>query len=122
MGEKRSWTLNIKTVSEANCTQPWRKKHTRHLSQKHFINLWAEENNITGDLLPCCVRLTRLAPGMGLDEDDNLRMSLKYIKDYIADCLIPGLSAGRADSDKRIKWMYAQEKNPILAIKIEIYF
>lgn len=116
---KKSWQINIKTVSEANCFEHWRKKHDRHKAQKRFIRLWAIENNIGRLKLPLTVKLTRFAPGM-LDEDDNLRMALKYCKDYIADSIIPGLAAGRADGDKRIKWEYNQERSSIYAIRIEI--
>lgn len=116
----KSWTLNIKTVSEANCFEPWQKKHKRHQLQKRIIRLWSVENRIGSTSLPCIIKLTRLSPSNGLDEDDNLRMSLKYLKDYIADQILPNQAAGRADSDKRIKWEYSQEKHPIYAVKIEI--
>lgn len=117
---KKVWELNIKTVSEANSSEHWRAKAKRHRSQKLFIKLWSLENDIKATNLPVSIKLTRLAPGNGLDEDDNLRMAFKYIKDYIADQIIPGLAAGRADGDKRIKWEYAQEKYPIYAMRIEI--
>ena len=115
----KSWFIYIKTVSEANSSEHWTKKNKRHKSQKKFIRLWSLENNIKSTILPCIVRLTRLAPGM-LDEDDNLRMAFKWIKDFIADEILPGQAPGRADSDKRITWTYAQEKSPIYAIRIEI--
>ncbi len=115
-----SWTITINTVSEANCSEHWRSKSERHRRQKWVIKQWGLQNNITGTIpLPCTIKLTRLAPKQ-LDEDDNLRMSVKYIKDYIADQLIPGLAAGRADGDKRITWAYSQEKHPILKLRIEI--
>ncbi len=72
-------------------------------------------------VLPCFVKMVRIAP-RELDEEENLRMSFKYIKDYIADFLIPGLARGRADGDKRIKWDYGQEKGKPkqYSIRIEI--
>lgn len=115
----KSWTINIHTVSEANCNAHWRVKSERHRQQKWVIRRWSLQNNIGSTTLPCTIKLTRLAP-LELDEDDNLRMSVKYIKDYIADQIIPGLAAGRADGDKRIKWIYGQEKHPILKLRIEI--
>lgn len=99
----------------------WTISSKRHRSQKRFIKLWGLENNINPSLLPCVVKLTRLAPGNGLDVDENLPMSVKYCKDYIADLLIPGLAPGRADGSRAIKWLYDQERHPIYALRIEIY-
>lgn len=118
--EIKSWILPIKTVSEANCSQHWRVKKKRHDRQKEIIRLWSIQNNIQATTLPCKIRLTRLSPGNGLDEDDNLRMAFKWVKDYIADQIIRGLAAGRADGDKRITWEYGQEKASILSIRIDI--
>lgn len=52
--------------------------------------------------------MTRIAPRK-LD-DDNLPVSMKWIRDEIANMLIPGKALGQADSDHGIKWTYAQEK------------
>lgn len=117
----KCWDIYIKTVSEANSSEHWTKKSKRHKSQKRFIRLWSLENNIKATTLPCTIRLTRLAPG-NLDADDNLRMAFKWIKDFIADEILPGQAPGRADSDKRITWEYSQEKSVIYAIRIEISF
>lgn len=68
-------------------------------------------------LLPCNVRLTRI--GRRLD-DDNLRGALKYIRDAIAELLVPGLAIGRADDDERINWEYNQEKGKV-GVRIEVY-
>lgn len=70
---------------------------------------------------------------MLLDEEDNLRMAFKWIKDEISVCLVPEKRTyytdkkgklrevkGRADDDKRIKWEYGQEKARKLGIRIEI--
>jgi hypothetical protein len=116
----KCWVLNIKTVSESNSTECWQLKAKRHKSQKRFIRLWGLENNISQTSVPCSIKITRLAPGNGLDEDDNLRVSVKWVKDYIADIILPGQAPGRADGDKRIKWLYDQQRHPIYAIRIEI--
>jgi hypothetical protein len=52
--------------------------------------------------LPCTVTLTRLSAGE-LD-DDNVRGSLKGVRDGVADRL------GVDDRDPRVTWNYAQEK------------
>ena len=114
-----SWTLPIKTVSEANMGgEHWSKKHKRHKTQKTIIRLWGSANKIVATTIPATIRLTRLAPRK-LDYD-NLVSSFKPIRDYVADIIFPGLAAGRADSDERLTWEYDQEKSPIYAIRIEI--
>jgi len=56
-------------------------------------------------------------------DDDNLRIALKYIRDSVAEIIIPDLPLGMADGDKRIKWEYEQEKMAERkhCIKVEIF-
>lgn len=53
---------------------------------------------------PCVVTFTRVAPGRGLDPEENLPGSLKAIKDEVAEIL------GADDRDPRITWKYEQER------------
>jgi len=108
-------------VSEANRGgEHWTKKHKRHQTQKllvrPYLNKYATE--IT---LPCKITFTRIAP-RSLDKEENLPCSMKYFKDYIADYLIPGKAAGRADDSAELYWQFAQEKGKPkeYAIKVEI--
>lgn len=110
--------LPILTVSEANNFDPWREKHKRHSAQKKAA-FWALNSNIKKITLPCTVKMVRLGLRL-LDEEDNLRMSLKYLKDGIAELLTGDYVAGRADSDKRIKWEYDQEIKSDYAVRLEI--
>lgn len=119
MIKENFWLLPVKTVSEANIYEHWTKKHKRHKLQKRYIWAWSKQNDIENTKVPCTIKLTRLGPKT-LDYDDNLRMAFKWIKDYIADQILPGQAAGRADGDPRIKWEYDQEKSKTYAIKIEI--
>ena len=92
--------LPIKTVSEANCFEPWQKKHGRHKDQQRIVAL--SLNPLRDKIkLPCKIMLTRLAPHE-LDVFDNLPMSLKYIVDAICAIITGEYRAGKADSDKRI--------------------
>ena len=61
--------------------------------------------------LPCTVTLRRC--GKRDLDDDNLTGALKYVRDAIAEYLIPGLAPGRADNDRRIAWKYDQEHSVI---------
>ena len=113
--------LPIKTVSEANLSREhWTKKHKRHKMQKEAIRL-ACSNRITPDMLPCTIKLTRIAPRK-LDQWENLPCSFKFILDSIASLLVPGKAIGQADSDNRIKVKYDQIKGGVgeYAIEIEI--
>ena len=59
--------------------------------------------------LPITISLIRIAP-RSLDKEDNLPASMKFFKDYIADYLIPGKAAGRADDSDQLAWKFGQEK------------
>ncbi len=113
------WNLPIKTVSEANCSEHWSKKHKRHKLQKKII--WVEfKRKGTKIPLPCHIKLTRVSPRF-LDIGDNLPCAFKWIKDSIAAHLTGNYIYGRADDDKRITWEYDQEKGKSQGVKIEIF-
>ena len=128
-----AFEIPIKTVSEANCSEHWTKKAKRHRSQQYFIRL-AYNLYVKAMELPCHVTLTRLSPRL-LDADDNLPMAFKWIKDELSECIFPDkrksyvtkkgklrFIKGRADSDPRVTWRYAQEKGCFYRVRIEIEF
>lgn len=95
----------MRTVSEANVCEHWREKHKRHKAQQRWI--WMYFKRETRDIpLPCTVHLIR--HGKRILDSDNLPVSLKWVRDAVAACLIPGLPPGRADNDPRITWEYDQ--------------
>lgn len=115
------FTLPIKTVNEANGSHGhWRVKAKRRKIQRAIafgmtsMILPSPSPSFRDGLFPCVVTLTRISAGE-LD-DDNLRVSLKSIRDGIADAY------GLADNDKRFAWNYAQEKGPrgYYAVRIRI--
>lgn len=114
-----TWLLPIKTISESNSTEHWSKKHKRHKKQQKAI-WWQFVSTKPQISLPCTVYLIRL--GKKLLDDDNLAISFKWIRDAIADNLIPGLAPGQADSDPRITWQYKQENAKSNGIKIIFSF
>lgn len=112
--------LPLRTVSEANCFEPWMKKHKRHKDQKRavmFAMIPIKEVIRT----PCTIRITRFAP-KGLDAHDNLRMAVKYILDQTCAEIMNDFRPGRADGSDQLSFEYAQEKSKTYAIKIEILF
>lgn len=127
------WTLPLKTCDETNAYEHRAVKTKRHKQQQFFIRaLFMHE--ATPIQMPCTVKMIRLGP-REMDEEDNLRMAFKWIKDEIGACLCPDKAVtyrtrkgrifenkGHADGDKRITWQYGQEKSRLLGIKIEISF
>lgn len=113
------WQLPIKTASEGNSSENRFVKGKRHKKQKERVTkeFLVTKTKIS---LPCIVILTRVSPRQ-LDEHDNLRMSLKWVADAVAENIIPGKAAGRADDSKEITWNYKQEKGKPQSVKIEIH-
>lgn len=110
--------LPVKTVSEANCFEPWQKKYGRHKDQQRLVELAL--NPLRDKIkLPCKIMLTRLAPKQ-LDVFDNLPMSLKYIVDAVCSIITGEYRAGKADSDKRISISCDQVKSNEYGVRIEI--
>lgn len=115
-----SVTLPIKTISEANCFEPWYKRYGRHKDQQRVVGL--SLNPLKGYLrLPCSIMLTRYAPDE-LDVFDNLPMSFKYIVDTVCAIITGEEKPGKADSDKRISISCGQEKSAAYGIRVEIMF
>lgn len=112
--------LPIRTVSEANCFEPWRKKHERHKAQQRIVALALKplRDKIK---LPCKIMLTRLAPHE-LDTFDNLPMSLKYIVDSVCAIITGEYRPGKADSDKRISIACDQVKSKAYGVRIEVTY
>jgi hypothetical protein len=125
------WELPLKTVSESNKSEHWTKSSQRHKAQQFFIrSLFLSHKEPVS--LPCVVKMTRIAP-RPLDEEDNLPMAFKWVKDEIGACLFPekvigykkksgayAENKGHADSDPRVQWKYSQEKGKIYGVRIEI--
>lgn len=100
----------IRTVSEANSHTHWRArqgraKHQRTVTKIYTTMLWRQP-------LPVRITLTRLAPKT-LDTD-NLAISMKAVRDGIAD------SFGVDDGDPRYDWQYAQRKSKEYGVEIII--
>lgn len=112
--------LPIKTVSEANCFEPWQKKHGRHKDQQRIVAFCLNpvKNNIK---LPCKILLTRFAPNE-LDAFDNLPMSLKYIVDAVCAIITGDYRAGRADGDKRISISCDQVKSDAYGVRVTVTY
>ena len=109
-------TIPIRTYSESNMNEHWRKKHKRKKDQQQAVRYFLLPHR-TKLKLPLNVKLTRLAPRT-LD-DDNLIAAFKYIRDAIADVIVPGLQAGRADNVEGLTFHCSQEKSPVYGVLIK---
>jgi hypothetical protein len=117
MNKILEWTLPIHTISEANSSEHWTMKHKRHQIQKRWI--WFAFQDLQKKIiLPCHIKLTRI--GKRLLDSDNLPSSLKWVRDAVADHIIPGLKPGQADGDERISWEYGQQRGKEYAVIIRI--
>lgn len=133
LGHLVTWTLPIRTVSEANNSDHWSKKAKRRKQQQILIRILMKKD-IEKVQLPCHITLTRLSPRM-LDTMENLPMAFKAIIDEIADILIPEKGGwyktskgrlkrkrGHSDGDKRLTWAFGQEKSRTQGIRVSVSF
>ena len=111
--------IPVYTKSEANSSEHWTRKRSRSTNQKMWTRYaFARDCSVDKVPMPCHIKMTRHAPRT-LDSD-NLPVSMKHIRDQIADLLIPGLAPGRADGSDQFTWEYAQQKSAMYSVKIEI--
>lgn len=103
-------------IQSPNVTEHWRVKHKRN--KLHAMLIRSELSKVAKPALPCTVTLMRR--GIGQMDFDNVVYALKPARDTLADWLLPGLAAGRADGDERITWHYKQEQGYPYALIIEI--
>ena len=107
----------IPTISEANNREHWTQSSKRHKMQQWMVKLaWPKNAQIS---LPCYVYLERRSPRR-LDSD-NLSMAFKWIRDQVADLIIPDKASGQADGDPRIEWIYRQKKDKRQSIRVTIW-
>jgi hypothetical protein len=112
------WKIDIETTSEANSREHWGAKYKRHQKQRNWIDYFFLKETPTLRL-PCHIQMIRISKGK-LDFD-NLVCSMKYVRDSIANNIIPGLAPGRADDDERITWEYLQEKGKKIYLLLRMY-
>lgn len=102
-----SVTIPMRTVSLSNQREHWGARARRSKAERDTVG-WM----VPKCAPPCVVTLTRISPRQ-LD-DDNLRGSLKAVRDSVAERL------GVDDRDPRVTWKYGQEKSREYAVRVEI--
>lgn len=106
--------IPLRTVSESNAHEHWRKRQKRAKDQRGTTWLVCQ-SKLKKPSLPCTVTLTRIAPRQ-LDPS-NLVGALKHVQDGVADWI------GVDDKhDHIVKYEYAQERGKPneYAIRIEV--
>jgi hypothetical protein len=115
--------IPIRTVSEANSSEHWTKKHARKKQQRKICTFYLKSTSRVSEKieLPCLITLTRISPRF-LDTGDNLPCSFKHMRDVIAELITGDTRPGLADSDDRLTWEYKQEKGKPKQYGIRITF
>jgi hypothetical protein len=105
-----NFELPLWTRSRSNARDHWSHRHKRTKLERATTALICCD--LAGFPLPAAVRLVRV--GVRPLDDDNLRDSLKAVRDELAKIL--GLPN---DADPRVSWWYGQERGPY-CVRIEV--
>jgi hypothetical protein len=101
----------MRTGRGQNDREHWMARARRVRGEREVV-AWALRG-WTQPAVPCVIRLTRVAPSNGLD-DDNLAGALKGVRDQVAVWL--GVDDKRSDV---VRYVYAQARGP-WAVRIEV--
>lgn len=97
-------TVPIRTAPGMNVREDWRVR-SRRVKKERQTTAWALAGQPKPSI-PCSVRLTRVAPSAGVD-DDNLSGALKGVRDQIAEWL------GVDDRHRnQVRYFYDQKRGP----------
>lgn len=109
----------FKFINFANSNAHWSLKRKLKVKLNHEFYL-PNAMALKRIELPVVAKITRISPRV--QDYDNFVYNCKCVRDFIADCLIPGKAPGQADNSKNILWEYIQEKGKAkqYAIRIEI--
>lgn len=107
-----SVTVPIRTTRGPNQSEHHYARH-RRVKREHEAVAWVLPKERPP--LPCEVVMTRITPARAgrLLDDDNIRGSLKAIRDAVAEWL------GVDDGGPMVKWSYRQERGDDWAVRIE---
>lgn len=112
-----SYTLPIKTISEANASRGWKGRWARGKKQKQVAALLTgvEAKPFIGTKKPIVVTLTKVNPPKCRNLDtDNLASAMKATRDAIAKVI------GIDDGSDMIRWEYAQTRGKEHAVHVTI--
>lgn len=111
--------LPIQTGSRLNVREHWAtvaEKAKKHRQAAHLMMLGVLRHHPRGTD-DAIVQLIRVGPrGREELDDDNLRGSLKAVRDGVADALKID------DGDERVRWLYAQLKGERYAVIVRVWY
>lgn len=103
--------IPLRTVSGMNAREHWSARARRVRAERASVGFFVGRAELPTP--PCTVRITRVAPSNGLD-DDNLASALKAVRDEVATWL--GVDDKRRDL---VRYVYAQRRGKEWAVEIE---
>lgn len=107
--------IPIRTASPLNARDAsWRVRHRRVKAERASVAWALHAEKPEKPALPCVIRLTRLAPSQGLD-DDNLRGALKAVRDQLAEWI--GVDDRHSDV---VRYDYAQVRAKEWGVRVEV--
>lgn len=110
-----SLEVPIKTGTGLNSREHWGTRAKRVKKERMAVwAVWLRRKAPVCVPLPVVVKLTRVSPGTRPLDDDNLRGSLKAIRDQVAEEL--GVDDGDTDS---VRFEYAQERGA-WCVRVEV--
>lgn len=104
--------IPIRTVSALNAREHWRARSRRVKKEREATAWMLLLDKTAKPAMPCTVRMTRVGPSNGLD-DDAIPGACKGVRDQIAEWL------GINDRDPRVKWECAQRRAKEWGVEVE---
>lgn len=108
--------VNVKTVSEANAHEHWRKRQKRAKEQRLMAKFGGMATMYlpNANWFPCVVLLTRI--GVRRLDSDNAVGACKHVRDGVADWL--GIDDG---DESKVTWQYGpQETSKDVGVRVQI--
>lgn len=106
--------IELRTGRGLNERLHWAQRAKKVKHERHTTAWWIKVAKVQRPELPVTVTLTRLtSSALGLD-DDNLRGSLKAVRDELASWL------GVDDRDPRVTWRYEQKLRAGFGVEVSI--
>lgn len=103
----------IRTVPGMNVREHWRARSRRVKAEREATAFALIAHRADKPQLPATVKLTRVGPSNGLD-DDNLAGALKGIRDQVAQWL--GVDDRKSEV---VRYRYAQERAKDWGVRVE---
>lgn len=92
-------------IKSLNVQEHWRERHNRSRSERGWVRLSLKPR---AKIIELPARICIVRYGVKRLDYDNLLAACKYIRDEIANILVPTDRSGSTDDDERLSWHYMQ--------------